>query len=230
MAQQETDGIILVHGALHTASCWAKLLPLLALPARAVDLPGRGSRPAELDRVTLSDCVAAVIEEADDAGFERVALVGHSLGGVTITETAYLHPGRISHLVYVGAVVPPPGTSAAILMTGAELPAVEPLDDATSRALFGNDLSDEQWAEHASGLVPDAPGIINARLSGYSSGIPILYVHMDQDVPVPPELAKQMAANLGPGVLRRSIGAGHSVMVSAPETLADMVNAFLTTS
>jgi len=231
MAEQGagTDGIILVHGGMHTAACWAHLLPLLAAPARAVDLPGRGSRPADLGRITLADCVQAVMEEADDAGFERVALVGHSLGGVTITETAHLHPERMSHLVYVGALVPPPGSSASVLMTGAELDAVEPLDDAASRALFGNDLSDQQWAEHAQGLVPDAPGIINARLSGYPSGIPILYVHMDRDVPVPPHLAEQMAASLGPGVTRRSIDAGHSVMVSAPQALADMVNAFVVT-
>jgi len=229
MTEQGTDGIILVHGALHTSSCWGHLLPLLATPARAIDLPGRGARPADVGRVTLADCVEAVIEEADGAGFGRVALVGHSLGGVTITETAYLHPERVSHLVYVGAVVPPPGLSAAVLMTGAPLDAVELLDDASSRALFGNDLTDEQWAEHARGLVPDAPGIINAQLSGYPSKIPMLYVGMDRDVPVPPDMAEQIAANLGPDVVRRSIDAGHSVMVSAPQALADLVNAFVAT-
>lgn len=222
-----TDGTILVHGGMHTAACWEALVPLLTQPVRAVDLPGRGARPAPLDAVTLADCVQAVLEEADAAGFDRVALVGHSLGGVTITETAFLHPEQVSHLVYVGALVPGPATTASIVMTGRALEAMEPMDDAAARAMFGNDLTDEQWATHAAGLVPDAPAIMNAQLSGYPTGIPTLYVHMDRDVPVPPALADQMAANLGPGVTRRHIDAGHSVMVSRPRALADLINEWI---
>lgn len=226
----QAHGTILVHGGLHSAACWTQLVPLLDPPVRAVDLPGRGGRPAPLDQVTLEDCVHAVLEEADAAGFERFALVGHSLGGVTITETAYRHPERVSRLVYVGALVPGPGSSASILMTGADrdlTAPMEPMEDGLARAMFGNDLTDEQWAAHAAELVADAPALMNARLSGYPSDIPILYVHMDRDVPVPPSLADQMAANLGPGVTRRSIDAGHSVMVSQPRALADLVNTWL---
>jgi len=225
-------GTVLVHGGLHSASCWAALLPLLTPPVRAIDLPGRGARPAPLDQVILDDCVHAVLEEADAAGFDRFALVGHSLGGVTITETAYRHPDRVSHLIYVGALVPDPGSSASIVMTGADrdlTEPMEPLEDSLARSMFGNDLTDQQWAAHAAELVADAPALMNARLSGYPSGIPTLYVHMDRDVPVPPALADQMAANLGPGVTRRSIDAGHSVMVSQPQALADLVNEWIAT-
>ncbi len=219
-----SDGVILVHGGTHTSSCWEYVLPLLDAPASAVDLPGRGSRPADLSRVTLADCVAAVIEEADAAAFTRFALVGHSLGGVTITETAYLHPNRISHLVYVGALVPPPGSSASILMTGGQLESMTPMSEDRAKTLFGNDLTEEQWAHHFQAIVPDAVGIMNAQLSGYPSGIPITYVNMSQDVPVPPPLAQQMAANLGPGVDRLTIDAGHTVMVSQPKQLAAIIN------
>jgi pimeloyl-ACP methyl ester carboxylesterase len=218
------DGIILVHGGLHTSACWEPLLPLLERPGRAVDLPGRGSRPADLSKVGLADCVAAVVDEADTAGFEHFALVGHSLGGVTITETGYRHPARITHLVYVGALVPPPGSSASIVMTGADLESMGTMSDDVAKAMFGNDLTDEEWANHTQGIVPDAVGIMNARLSGYPSGIPITYVNMSQDVPVPPTLAEQMAANLGTGVDRRTIDAGHTVMVSQPKALAAIVN------
>jgi pimeloyl-ACP methyl ester carboxylesterase len=219
-----TEGVVLVHGGTHTSSCWEYLLPLIDAPSRAVDLPGRGSRPADLAGVTLGDCVEAVIDEANAAGFTRFALVGHSLGGVTITETAYLHPGRISHLVYVGALVPPPGSSASILMTGAPLEAMTPMSEERAKTLFGNDLTEEQWAHHFRSIVPDAVGIMNAKLSGYPSDVPITYVNMSQDVPVPPALAQEMAANLGPGVQRRTIDAGHTVMVSRPKELAEIIN------
>jgi pimeloyl-ACP methyl ester carboxylesterase len=222
------DGIVLVHGGLHTAACWLPLLPHLDQTAVAVDLPGRGGRPADLATVTLDDCVAAVLEDADRAGFVRFTLVGHSMGGITITETAFRHPERVAALVYVGALVPGPGQSAGTLMTGNDMVtpdgAMPVMDESLSRALFGNDLDDEQWAEHVKGIVPDATGIFNARLSGYPSGIPITYVGMTDDQPVPPTLADQMVANLGPGVDRRTIDAGHTVMVSQPAALAAIVN------
>jgi pimeloyl-ACP methyl ester carboxylesterase len=65
---------------------------------------------------------------------------------------------------------------------------------------------------------------MNARLNGYPRDIPIAYINMAQDVPVPPALAEQMVANLGPNVERRTIDAGHTVMVSQPKVLAEMIN------
>src|SRR5436305_7969835 len=181
-----TDGIVLVHGGMHTAACWQPLLPFLELPSVAVDLPGRRGRSGDLATIGLDDCVAAVLDDADQAGFQRFALVGHSLGGVTITELGFRHPERVAHLVYVGALVPGPGSTAARLMMGADMEGeMNPMDDALARSLFGNDLTDEQWAEHARGIVPDAPGIMNAMLSGYPTGVPITYVGMSQDAPVP---------------------------------------------
>jgi len=47
---------------------------------------------------------------------------------------------------------------------------------------------------------------------------------MSRDVPVPPALAEQMIANLGPGVARHTIDAGHTVMVSQPQQLAEILN------
>jgi pimeloyl-ACP methyl ester carboxylesterase len=226
----DADGIILVHGGMHTAKCWALVEPMLDLPARAIDLPGRGSRPADLLEVGLDDCVAAVLDEADSAGFARFALVGHSLGGATITETAYRHGERITHLVYIAAIVPPAGSNAARVMMGRDASGSEPLvvSDEFARTAFGNDLSEEQWTAHAASLVADAPGIMNGLISGLPSGIPVTYVNMLDDVPIPPALAEQMVANLGGPVERRTLHAGHTVMVSQPGALADLINAAIT--
>ena len=217
--------IVLVHGGMHTSHCWAPVVPLLDAPAVAVDLPGRGRRPAALPSVTLDDCVAAVLEDADAAGFERFVLVAHSLGGVTVTETAFRHPERIAALVYVAALVPGPGETGATLMTGGPLEAMPVLAEDLARALFGTGMDDAEWSAHYAGLVPDAPGIMNAQLSGMPSGLPITYVSMPLDQPVPPELAARMAANLGPDVTRREIaGAGHTVMVTHPKELAAVLD------
>jgi pimeloyl-ACP methyl ester carboxylesterase len=205
--------------------CWDPILPFLSGPVAAVDLPGRGRRPANLSDVTLADCVEAVLEDADAQGFSKFVLVGHSLGGVTITETAVRHPERVAALVYVGALVPGPGQSAAEVMTGGPIEAVPVLPEDLARALFGTGLDDETWSEHYAGLVADAPGIINAQLSGYPADVPITYVSMTLDQPVPPAVAQQMVANLGPSADHRVIAdAGHTVMVTHPAVLAEILN------
>jgi pimeloyl-ACP methyl ester carboxylesterase len=217
--------LVLVHGGMHGSWCWDATVPLLHGPSAAVDLPGRGRRPADLTKVTLADCVDAVIADADAQGFDRFVLVAHSLGGVTITETALRHPERIAALVYVGALIPAPGQSAAELMTGGSLDAVPVLPEELARALFGTGLDDATWSEHYAGLVADAPGIMNAKLSGYPTGVPITYVSMTLDQPVPPSLAQQMVSNLGPGVDHRIIPeAGHTIMATHPALLADILN------
>ena len=54
--------------------------------------------------------------------------------------------------------------------------------------------------------------------------MPITYVSMSDDVPVPPAVAEQMIANLGTGVEHRVLSAGHSVMMSKPLELATIIN------
>ena len=202
------------------------MLAHVTTPAVAVDLPGRGSHPADIIAVTLGDCVGAVIGAADLAGFDRFALVGHSLGGVTITETAVRYPGRVSWLIYVGAVVPGPGQSAGLVTVGADYPEGRPVwpDSAAARSMFGPGLTEAQSAQHWGRLVPEAPQLLNARLSGYPSGIPTTYVSLTEDAGVLPALAEQMIANLGGDVDHRVLRAGHLVMISQPRELAALID------
>ncbi|WP_172826654.1 alpha/beta fold hydrolase [Mycobacterium sp. 1423905.2] len=220
------DGTLLVHGGMCTARFWAPVMEHLARPAVAVDLPGRRARPAELAAVTLDDCVQTVIDAADEAGFEQVVLVAHSLGGVTITETAWRFPQRVKHLIYVAADVPAPGETAAIAHIGADWPPEQPvtIEENIARAMFGNDLTEDQWNEVWQQFVPDTPTLMNARVSGYPSGVPITYISMTDDIAVPAAMAKQMIANLGGNVEHREIVAGHLVTVSKPRELAAMIN------
>lgn len=45
--------LVFVHGGAFAASCWELVLANIAGPALAVDLPGRGSHPAELPSYSL---------------------------------------------------------------------------------------------------------------------------------------------------------------------------------
>jgi pimeloyl-ACP methyl ester carboxylesterase len=223
------DGVVLVHGSNLSAACWEPVIEHLNASTVAVDLPGRGGRPADIVAVTLDDCVEAVIESADAAGLNRFVLVGHSLGGVVITEIAGRYPGRIGGLVYVGALVPAPGASAATIVFGEDLPVDEPRMPTEDRAklFFANDMTDGQWAEAWTQFVPDSALLWNARLRSYPGEVAVTFVSMTDDVGVPPQLALQMIENVGAPVTHRVLSAGHLVMLTRPQELAKAINAAL---
>jgi pimeloyl-ACP methyl ester carboxylesterase len=216
--------IVLVHGGMNSSLAWVPVLPYLEAQALAIDLPGRGKNPADLATVTLDDAVATVLKEADAVGFDRFVLVGHSLGGVTITETAYRHPERIASLVYVGALIPGPGQTAAGLMDVPPLEAMPVLAADTAKALFSTGLTDEQWDEHYAELVPDAPALMNSTVSGYPLATPATYLSMTDDQPVPPALARQMVTNLPQVDFRTIDEGGHTLMITRPQLLAGILN------
>lgn len=176
--------------------------------------------------VTLNDCVQAVLDAADRVGWEQFVLLGHSLGGVTVTETAYRHPERIGQLIYVGALIPALHQSASLTQSGVDWPAGldVTIEEPVARAIFGNDLDNEEWAAAWNEFVPDAERLFNARLSGYPNGLPITYIGMADDIAVPPALADQMIANLPGSVERRVLPGGHLPMVSRPRELAATIN------
>ena len=225
----DLDGFVLVHGGHHDRTCWQLMMPLLTRPAIAVDLPGRGSRPWTGAAITIEDCAQAVLADADAAGLRRFVLVGHSMGGLTISRVALDAPERVAHLVYVGALAPAPGQNAAQAL-GVEVATdqpdsamLPPLPDEICRAMFGNDMTEEQWAIAGQGIVAEAVNLFRDTLPRYATGIPTTYVGMTHDMPVPPPLAAQMIENLGPGVDVVSLDAGHNVMLSQPALLAGVL-------
>ena len=99
---------VLVHGAFQDGSAWDKVVPLLEAQghtAVAVQLPGRGGDATPPGDVTLQDHVDAVLEVVR-AQNEPVVLVGHSFGGIIISQVAETAPEKISTLVYVAAYLP----------------------------------------------------------------------------------------------------------------------------
>ncbi|WP_300007886.1 alpha/beta hydrolase [Pseudonocardia sp.] len=104
--------IVLVHGAWHDGTCWAPVVERLERrghEVRVVDLPSE--RPEAAGR-QYADTVVRAAQPLGPG--ERVVLVGHSLGGLTVPVAAeVLGPERVAALVLVAALVPRPGTSWA---------------------------------------------------------------------------------------------------------------------
>lgn len=96
---------VLVHGAWHGAWCWFKTAPLLQKLGHKVitpDLPAHGIDKDLTASVTLEGYSQSIVEVLD-ACQEPVILVGHSMGGIVITEAAQARPDKVSKLVYVTA-------------------------------------------------------------------------------------------------------------------------------
>jgi len=107
----ERPTYVLVHGGWHGAWCWRDVTAELDrrdIGWRALDLPsahdeGAGTRD-------LADDARAVAEAA--GGIGPVVLVGHSYAGAVIAEAA-ASVERLTKLVFLAALIPGPGQSAA---------------------------------------------------------------------------------------------------------------------
>lgn len=101
---------VLVHGISHGAWCWYKIKSLMensGYKATCLDLKGAGLDQNDPDTVfTLDDYNKPLLEFlASLPGDEQVILVGHSAGGLNVTDAAYKFPNKISLVVYVAATM-----------------------------------------------------------------------------------------------------------------------------
>jgi pimeloyl-ACP methyl ester carboxylesterase len=114
---------VLVHGAFQDARAWDAVLPLLkakGIHAVAVNLPGREGDGTALEAATL-DSYRDTVLKAVNAEAGPVVLVGHSFGGITISNVAEAAPEKIKTLVYVAAYLPAAGAADQSMAKLAEL-------------------------------------------------------------------------------------------------------------
>ena len=222
--------IVLVHGGGFDHRCWDRLVPLLDGPVLAVDLPGRGRHPAPFDAVDLAACAEAVAGDVDEAGFDEIVLVGHSLAGCSMPAIVGVLGARVQRCVFVACTVPDDGQSVLdtldpelqeLARAAADL--VEPvlMDGAIAELVLGNDLDADQLAWCVERMVPEVPGLIfePVDLSPLGRPMPRLWVRTLGDTILAPDKQLRGAANVGdcPVV---DLAAGHMCMVSQPEALA----------
>ncbi|MDQ1520197.1 MAG: hypothetical protein QOI55_1270 [Actinomycetota bacterium] len=246
--------VVLVHGGGHGSWCWEPMLAHLRTDVVAVDLPpvivrsapGRLAQPPELFDLTVVDFATAVLDAADERGIDRFVLVGHSLGGLTIAAVAQRAPGRVAHLVFVSAAVPPEGGCVLDTLPD-ELRAMakEALDRAINerslgggavlpepmlRDMFCNDMDEVQTRFVLDRFGNEVVGVIGERVSraGIPPDLPKTFVKLSRDQSLPPPLQDRLIGNLeaSPGgrVDVVELNAGHDVMISRPELLAGALN------
>lgn len=227
--------LVLVAGAWHGAWSWEFVVPLLeAMGHRAepAELPGMGSDHTPLGGLSLAEWARAVADviEADP---EPAILVGHSRGGVVISQTAELVPDRISLSVYLTAILMKNGESA--LDSAGLVPSdtlrprnYEATDDGLAfkvkpdHALSYGRSPPERVSRALARMTPEphfalfTPLVLSAERYGR---VPRAYVECLADETVTLLLQRAMQAREPCGIVR-SIDTDHCPTYSAPAQLA----------
>ncbi|HKP18909.1 MAG TPA: alpha/beta fold hydrolase [Gaiellaceae bacterium] len=215
---------VLVHGAWHGSWEWEALTPLLEEGGHrvlAVDLP----------RTSLDDIVAT-IRDAVESAEEPAILVGHSAGGMWITQTAEEIPERIAKLVYVAAFLPRDG-QALVDLAGDDIVQTNLIvDEAAGTALvaesvhreaFYGECPDEVAAAASARHIPEAfaPFATPVRITEERGGsVPRVYIECMRDNAM--LIGKQRAMQAAmPCQQVLTIDTDHCPSLSDPRELAD---------
>lgn len=238
--RKERAHFVLVHGAWHGAWCWNKVIPLLrehGHQVTAVDLPGRWSAPSAMSTIKPED-YAHVVEQVVRNSDRPVVLVGHSLGGATVSMAAELCANHIRRTVYLCAFMVPNGESVASILSkdqGTLIPRAVVRDAATNtstvnpafaREVFYEDCSDED-VRIALQLLSPEPGVMNRhqlKLSSKAYGkVDRAYIEctLDRAISIQAQRAMQAASPCSRVI---TLQASHSPFFSKP---VEVTNALL---
>jgi pimeloyl-ACP methyl ester carboxylesterase len=217
------SNVVLVHGGFVDGSGWQGVYDILT---------GHGYRVSVVQNPTLSlDGDVAATRQVIDEQPGPVVLVGHSYGGVVISE-AGTHD-KVAALVYVAAFAPDAGESVSTLIAdpppGAPVPPILPpangfllLDREKFRASFAGDLPAEQAAFMADAQVPwgvDALGGTVSKPAWRTK--PSWYLVTTDDRMIPPQAQRAMSQRAGSKVTE--VVASHSVFLSQPAAVASLI-------
>jgi pimeloyl-ACP methyl ester carboxylesterase len=222
---------VLVHGGFVGGWYWSEVADRLRKAGHRVEvieqLPSTGNDPAALGDLAAD---AEVVRQTVERVGEPVVLVGHSYGGMVITELAD-HPS-VAHSVYLAALWPQRGQSAMDMLTGGPPPTwMSPHDDGTLRATDDLELLrqtlcadvDKQSAyANLRRFLPISIASAAAPSTAPDRGHPTTYIICEQDQAILPAVQEQMAASADH---RHRLPSSHLPMTSMPDELAERLAA-----
>jgi pimeloyl-ACP methyl ester carboxylesterase len=215
--------VVLVHGGFVDGSGWAGVYKALKKDGYRVTI-------VQNPTISLADDVA-VTKRAIAAQSGPVILVGHSYGGVVITEAG--NDPKVAALVYIAAFAPDKGESVNALiknpLPGAPVPPILPpqdgflfLDKAKFTASFAADVAADTAAFMADSQVPWGVEALGGPISEPAWKMkPSWYLVSTEDKMIPPDAQRAMSKRAGSTVVE--VKGSHSVYVSQPQAVASLI-------
>ncbi len=215
--------VVLVHGGFVDGSGWEGVYGILEQDGFSVSI-------VQNPTISLAGDVAAtkLILAAQD---RPAILVGHSYGGVVITEAG--NDPKVAGLVYIAAFAPDKGESVGSLIKdpppGAPVPPILPpqngflfLDRAKFAASFAADVDADKAAFMADSQVPWGVEALGGTISEPAwKSKPSWYLVATEDKMIPPPAQRFMSKRAGSTVIEEK--GSHSIYVSQPEAVAALI-------
>lgn len=230
-AQTAKPTIVLVHGAFAESSSWNGVIKILQGKGYTVVAAANPLRSVKGDAQYVASLLASIKEP--------VVLVGHSYGGMVITEAAQ-GQSNVKALVYVDAFAPDAGESAFTLSgkyPGSTLPQSlappVPLADGSKDFYIQQDklpaqfAADVPLAEAQLMAATQRPGTDKSlnETAGEPAWktIPAWFIYGSKDLILPPEMLAFVAERAKSKKTVVVDGASHVVMISDPEPVAALI-------
>jgi pimeloyl-ACP methyl ester carboxylesterase len=230
-ATNDKPTIVLIHGAFADSGSWggvAKKLAADGYPVLSVANPLRG---VDSDAHYAASVIGSVKGP--------VVLVGHSYGGMVISQAAEENP-QVKALVYVAALAPEKGETVAGLagkFPGSTLgdALADPVDLADGgkelyirqqkfAQQFAADVPPRQAAAMAASQRPVTVAALNEAAHGSAwKQLPSYFVYGTADRNIPLEGLRFMAKRANAREIVEVKGASHVVMVSRPDVVAKLI-------
>jgi pimeloyl-ACP methyl ester carboxylesterase len=228
--------IVLVHGAFADSSSWNGVVSILKRDGYSVVAAANPLRSVASDGAYVQALVASIKQP--------VVLVGHSYGGMVISNAAN-ELSNVKALVYVAGFAPEAGESAGALdskfpgsVLGTALAVPVPLPGGGHDLYVLQDKFHDAFApdvpEGAAALAAAAQRPVTDIAFGEAATapawktIPSWFVYGDGDTAIPPEVHAFMAKRAHARATEIVKGASHVVMITHPDVVAKVIEAAAT--
>jgi pimeloyl-ACP methyl ester carboxylesterase len=217
--------IVLVHGGFVDGSGWQGVYDILKRDGFDVIVVQNPTTSLATDVAATKSAIASAKGD--------VVLVGHSYGGVVISEAG--NDPKVKALAYIAAFAPDKGESVSSLIAnpppGAPVPPILPpqdgflfLDKARFAASFAADVKPELASFMADSQVPwGVEALAGAVTQPAWRAKPTWYLVASDDHMIPPPAQRAMAERSGAKVSETS--GSHAVYVSKPEAVVAVIKA-----
>ncbi len=237
--------VVLLHGAGMDHTVWvlqARFLAYHGFSVLAVDMPGHGRSegPALPTIEAMAGWVAKVVTAS---GFDKAALVGHSMGAAVALTTAALSPDKVAKIALLGASLAMPVHQALLDSANAGTmlaPELMTFWGLGRTAQIGGHPTPGLWLTGAArrliqkGVGPSLAADLQACTdwkAGPNSAdavrCPALVFAGAEDRMVPARTTGEMAAAIAGSEIVTIPASGHMMMLEAPDATVDALYGFL---